>query len=378
MDLLVFAHTPPPVHGQSVMVQILVTGLGAEPGFRIHHVNPRLSRDSRDIGRWRPGKLVHLLAACLRAWAFRFRHGSACFYYVPAPGKRGALLRDLIVMLLCRPLFPRLILHWHAAGLGEWLDTHATALERGLARSLLGRAALAIVLGEALRADATALGARQIVVIRNGIADPCPDWTPRPRDSNLPTEAVFLGLGARDKGLFDAAKAIEEANAQARAGGHPPFRLRVAGEFPDAATAREFAAVSARAGGAIQHVGFVQGPEKAALLHTADVLIFPTRYAHETQGLVVAEALAFDVPVITTRWRAVAEGLPAEHIHLVDPGRSDQVAAALVQVRRSGSPGGALRRHFLAQFTRERHLAAMAEALRSLEQSRRDLHISRA
>ena len=45
------------------------------------------------------------------------------FYYVPAPGKRVALYRDWLVMLLCRPFFKNIILHWHAAGLAKWLET---------------------------------------------------------------------------------------------------------------------------------------------------------------------------------------------------------------------------------------------------------------
>src|SRR5690606_24891485 len=65
-SLLVFAHTPPPVHGQSLMVQTLVDGLpSVAPQIVLHHVNPRLSRNTSDIGRWRPTKLVPLLAACL-------------------------------------------------------------------------------------------------------------------------------------------------------------------------------------------------------------------------------------------------------------------------------------------------------------------------
>ena len=62
MKLLVLAQTPPPLHGQSQMVRTLVDGLPAH-GLPLHHVNLRLSRDHADIGRWRPGKLLAVLAA---------------------------------------------------------------------------------------------------------------------------------------------------------------------------------------------------------------------------------------------------------------------------------------------------------------------------
>ena len=100
----------------------LVDGLRHAPEFELFHVNPRLSRDAADIGRWRAGKLLPLLAACVHAWRLRLRHGSMTFYYVPAPGKRSALYRDWIVMLLCRPFFSRLVLHWRG-----WVLPHSAA-----------------------------------------------------------------------------------------------------------------------------------------------------------------------------------------------------------------------------------------------------------
>ena len=133
MKLLVLAQTPPPLHGQSQMVRTLVDGLPAH-GLPLHHVNLRLSRDHADIGRWRPGKLLAVLAAAGRAVAARWRHGCDTLYCVPAPGKRGALYRDWLLLALCRPFFPRLVLHLHNGGLADWLTTHATAPERWLTR----------------------------------------------------------------------------------------------------------------------------------------------------------------------------------------------------------------------------------------------------
>ncbi|MEX2045419.1 MAG: hypothetical protein WD941_08715, partial [Opitutus sp.] len=99
MKLLIFAHTPPPYHGQSVMVKALIDGLHSDSEIEVLHVDARLSRNTSDIGRWQFGKLMLLANACLRAWLHRARHGPAVLYYVPAPGKRIALCRDFLVML---------------------------------------------------------------------------------------------------------------------------------------------------------------------------------------------------------------------------------------------------------------------------------------
>ena len=52
------------------------------------------------------------------------------------------LYRDWLVMVCCRPFFRHLIFHWHAVGLGEWLDHQARPFERRLSHALLERALL--------------------------------------------------------------------------------------------------------------------------------------------------------------------------------------------------------------------------------------------
>ena len=355
MKLLVLAQTPPPLHGQSLMVQTLVAGLPAH-GIAVHHVPLNLSRDHADIGRWRVGKFFTVLAACVRAVAARFTEGCDTLYYVPAPGKRGALYRDWAIMLLCRPFFGRLVLHLHNGGLGDWLAHRATPPERGLARWLLGGADCAIVLADALQADAIALGARRIAIVPNGIADPCPDWTPRPATARRTRQVLFLGLGSEDKGLFDAAEAILAVNRRADT---RPTTLVAAGAFPDAATADRFTRLANAHPGVIRHVGFVAGAAKAALFRESDCLCLPTRYPHEAQPLVLLEALAHDLPVIASNWRGIAATLPPG-TPLCEPGDVSAIADRLASLPVQPS---ASRSYFLDHFTAERHLQSLAAAL---------------
>jgi glycosyltransferase involved in cell wall biosynthesis len=352
MKLLVLAQIPPPVHGQSIMVQTLVAGLPTR-GVALHHVNLGLSHDAADIGRWRPGKLFTLAGACVRTVVARFRHGCDTLYYVPAPPKRAALYRDWVIMLLCRPFFSRLVLHWHASGLGEWLGTRASAPERWLSRLLLGRADLALVLGDALRADAGEFAPRRTAVVRNGIADPCAGFVRPSARTPQVRRALFLGLVVPDKGVLDAIAGTEAAG----------WRLVVAGAVPDPAFARELDAIARASNGRIELAGFVQGADKHRLLSEADALLFPTYYAAETQGLVVAEALAYDLPAVVTTWRAVAEDLPEHYVQRVAPRDPAGIARALHAIANLPHPNGTLRAWYLARYSLGRHLAALAHAL---------------
>jgi glycosyltransferase involved in cell wall biosynthesis len=367
MKLIVLAQIPPPLHGQSLMVDTLVNGLPAH-GIEVHHVNLPLSRDAADIGRWRWGKLGSLLLACWRVYRIRRRLGPVALYYVPAPAKRGALYRDWIAMLLCRPLEGQLILHWHAVGLGRWLDIHANFLERILSKFLLGRADLSLVLDESLADDPINLDAKKTLIVANGIRDPGTLASRETRNPWSPCKLLYLGLCSEEKGLFELIEAV--AIAHARQPGN--FHLTVAGSFASAADEQKFREVSAQLGTAIKHVGFVGDHARNALLRDADVFCFPTHYPHEGQPLVIMEALAHDLPIVTTRWRAIPGMLPASHVWFVEPGRPALLADALKDARSSPRPGGASRRFFLEHYTSEIHLASLAAALRTVQRDHTD------
>jgi glycosyltransferase involved in cell wall biosynthesis len=298
------------------------------------------------------------------------------------------------VLALCRPFFPHLILHWHGVGLGEWLDHGAHPVERWITRRLLGRPDLSIVLGEGNRSDAEAFESRRTVVIPNGIPDPCPnceqDVLPqrearaRARASASPTPdgepqwftAVFIGLCIRSKGIFDAVDAVALANARLEAEGRPiRVRFRLAGAFLSEAERVEFdrrierpdLAVDGRP--VVRYVGFVSGEEKRRFLAAADVLLFPTYYEAESQGLVVIEALAYDLPVVVTRWRAVPEAFPDGYPYVVEPRAPVEIARALVGLIDDPHIDG-FRERFLERYTVARFVADVRRAVLDVQPGR--------
>ncbi|MEI9959618.1 MAG: hypothetical protein WDM76_00395 [Limisphaerales bacterium] len=123
-------------------------------GIECYHVNARFSKNIEDIGEFQGTKLLWILYYCLKAIWFRFHHGAENFYYVPAPGKRVALYRDWLVMLICRPFFKNIILLWHAAGLGKWLETSAQTRARAITYRLFKPVDLSVVLSRYNVADA--------------------------------------------------------------------------------------------------------------------------------------------------------------------------------------------------------------------------------
>jgi glycosyltransferase involved in cell wall biosynthesis len=408
MKLLVFAHTPPPHHGQSYMVKLMLDGFGGDcrrrrkktpDGFGIecYHVNARFSKSLEDIGEFQGTKIFLILRYSLQAIWYRFRYGVTHFYYVPAPGKAVALYRDWLVMLLCRPFFKKVILHWHAAGLGRWLETCAQIRSRAITYRVFKPVDLSIVLSRYNFADAEKLLSTHVRVVNNGIPDPCHDFAetvmPRRRarfaariklsagESLSSSEiaaagghaevikVLFLANGLREKGLFATMHGVVAAN-RTLASAHRNLRMELvfAGNFMTGEESDEFDRLLQKPeyAAAVKSLGFITGAEKSRVLREADLFCFPTQYLGENQPVSLIEAMAFGLPIVTTRWRSLPEMLPPGYPGLVNGQDPDEIATALLHMIGDES-SETLRASFLNRFSAEQYLCSLASAIRGLE-----------
>ena len=385
MKLVVFAHVPPPFHGQSFMVQQLLDELREHSGsdLEVFHVDARLSKNIDDIASASPRKLFLLFRYCLRAIWLRLTKGATHFYYVPAPGLRNAVYRDWIVMLLCRPFYRKIIYHYQAAGVGGWLEMEARSWEHWVSQLLLGRAALSIALGDYYHEDAAKLEPKQIVTIPNCSSDPCPDYERRLKPQQLSRaealaqagtyRVLYLSLCYREKGLFDLVEAVAEVNVRLRANGLAKrVQLDVAGKFYLPEEETEFnerlgqADLNDEQGPLVVFHGFADEAKKLELFGQADAFSLPSYYSFEAHPVCLVEAMAHGLPIIATRWRILPELFPENYEGLVDVQSPDQIADRLERFFGRTDEAG-LRERYLQHFTRKAFGEKVRTALRSLE-----------
>jgi glycosyltransferase involved in cell wall biosynthesis len=393
-------------HAWQVLDQPKESRTASEGRHFLYHVNARVSDDLKDVGGIRPQKLLRLLRYCCQALWYRVRFGADTLYYIPAPAKKSAIVRDWIVMALVRPWFRQTVLHWHAVGLGLWAHARSSAddpkhprifggverIAKTITRWLYARADLAIVLTEHNRAEAELLSPRRTIVVANGIEDPCPDFEKcllplrrerlRARmnleesggDLSSPVEfrILFLGHCTREKGLFDALEAVKIANVRLRAQCSPlHLVLTVAGQFMNEDEEIEFRRWldEDREKGEcprVRYAGFLDASSKDLAFKEHDCLVAPSHW--ESFGLTVVEAMAYGlIPVISAQPNLVS--LLPDTLRIAAP-VADVMALAENLLRAAESDMAPdLRSAYLNRFTLEKFEAGIRHAFEELDNS---------
>jgi len=382
------------------MVKLMLDGLGGncrgkkraqtrsnESAIECFHVNAQLSSDLGNIGKFDFRKIFCLLRYCGEAIWCRFRYCADTFYYIPAPPKRIAFYRDLLVLLLCRPFFRHIIFHWEAGGLGAWVRDCASGWERWLAQRLLGSPTLSITLAESLSHDAIYFKSKRIRVAPNGIPDPCPEFEVSVLPVRLARLArrlqlleqktastvggdayrvVFLAHCTREKGVFDALSAVALANQKLEAQ-NPSARitLTVAGAFLREDERQEFDSWQREHPGIADYAGFLGAEAKQQLLRESDCLCFPSYYPAEAQPVSIVEAMAFGLAIVATNWRGISELLPENYLFLISDHNPSVIAQALIESMQA-DVAAELRLHYRTSLTAEVYVKNMSGAFQSL------------
>jgi glycosyltransferase involved in cell wall biosynthesis len=234
--------------------------------------------------------------------------------YVMSLDGGGGLLYNLVLMLALRLTGQTVALYHH--------NSRYVMADSRLIRAVLrlaNAATLQVFCSQAMAAQfADRYGVRGRVLIVSNVAWVAKDG-PGP-GSGHGARMGYLSALTAEKGL---GRALETFRAARKAG--LAAELWVAGSGASAAMQAVLDQVQAEFGPALRLAGPLSGAEKTAFYAALDVFLFPSLYHHETQSLVVPEALAAGTPVVTFDHHFVAELAHG----LVVPPTADFAAAAV-------------------------------------------------
>ncbi|MHB8437647.1 MAG: glycosyltransferase family 4 protein [Acidimicrobiales bacterium] len=362
VKVLVVGQTPPPFGGQALSIAALLEGSYSR--VELHHVRLAFSRDMGEVGVVQLRKAVQLPVLVFRILLARIRTRATVLYYPPTGTKLVPLLRDAVVLICTRWAFPHTVFRFEAGGLAEVYPT-LSGWQRRLVHLAYGHPDVAVVLfGDGL-VDAELVGARNVVVVHNGVPD---DAATRLSGRQLhirPPVVLFVGVVCESKGVLVLLDALARLHDRGVA-----FTAHVMGEFQPPAFEDEVRRRVLKAGieDKVVFLGRKVGEEKWRHFVDADIFCLPTFFEYETFPLVVLEAMAFELPVVATRWRGipemVEEGITGEIVDVGDPDAlAEHLAGMLSDPARRAAMGRAGRTRYLDRFTVEHYRRGVEGAM---------------
>lgn len=349
--VLVIGQVPPPYSGQTVMTSVLVAGRYRHA--ELLHVNAGLSTSVAEMGTTSARKIMRLLGLLLRALSVSLRRRPRVLYYHPAGASRSAVLRDILLLPVLRPLFATVVFHLHARGLAAACSALPRPL-RTLARRAYARPDVLLGPSGAIVDEAAWLAAGRQVVVPNGT----PGGTPRTRYSAAgAVNVLFCNLVSEAKGagwLLDSVATLVERGID--------VRLTFVGEVSSPAYRDELRQRARKQGVAERVVlaGVAIGEEKWRWLAEADVFCVPTTWHQESFGVAHVEAASVGLPVVAADVPGVREVFePGVSVLLADPADPPSLAEHLADVCTSAAVrerlGTAARAAYLARYTPEHY-----------------------
>jgi glycosyltransferase involved in cell wall biosynthesis len=292
--ILVIGPTPPPVHGVSSAMHLLLQS-ALQQKFRVLHLELADRRGIEHVDK--PD--LHDVWLFIRQWLSLFRllrHRPRLTYLAISQSTIG-FLRDSLFIWPAYLAGSRIVLHLHGGNFQTWHRSRGPLMRRYVGWTL-SVVAQAVVLGGSLRNSFEGLVASErIAVVPNGVRRPSPSSRPVTTWPKGRSHRVLsLGTLNRLKGTLVLLKAVPLVVRH-----RPDVEFVLAGAWSHEED-RRTADAMIRDHGMEDHVVFsgqVLGADKEALLESADLFVFPG-VQQEGQPLVVLEAMAAGLPILCT------------------------------------------------------------------------------
>lgn len=360
--VLVIGPVPPPYNGMSVVTETIMNST-LKDMFNLVNLDTADRRGFANVGRV---DLVNIYLAIVHFLKFLWMliKERPNVVYVPVAQNFLGYLRDSLFLIPAKLFRKKVIVHLHGGHFRQFYEGSSRPM-RVLIRLTLQGVQRAIVLGDILKPIFDGLiPSERIAVVPNGVGrsnvDSSKSGFPSAYECNGQLRVLFLGALAKDKGFLDLLHAIPEILVNRKDVGFVFAGELLAGKGKE--EAMSFVAQE-KLNPFVSFPGVVTGGKKRKLLSSCDVFVFPSHC--EGQPLVVLEAMASGLPVITTDVGAIRETvIDGENGFIVEKQSPPEVAEKILmllndeELRRE--MGQKNRERFLRYYTKDRFVSNLS------------------
>lgn len=287
--VLFLLHLPPPVHGSSIVGDMLSKSKLINSRFSCEFINILASESIQKTGKFQFKKLIGFIGIWLKLlFSLIFNRPSLCCHALTTSGL--AFSRDFFLVLTVKLFRVPIVYHMHNKG----VSNNQNKLLYNFGYMFIFNKAKVILLSKLLHNDISKyVPFSEVYICPYGIVE-------HEVNSNLVKShhpnILFLSNLIESKGvvvLLEACKILMNKNID--------FYCNFIGSEGDI-DRNKFDLIVSRLGikSKVSYLGRKVGEEKNNYLKRADIFVFPTYYHFETFGLVNLEAMQYGLPVIST------------------------------------------------------------------------------
>ena len=298
--ILIVGCIPPPYHGVSVMTEnLLQSNLSKNFDLIFHNIS-----DTRRMANIGTLDVRNVYLAAL--------HGIKFFYlliwfrpdivYIQISQNIFGYLRDLLFLLPSRLLHKKIIVHLHGGAFDEFYRLMSRPLQK-ITKYIFKGDVRGIVLSNGLISKfAGLIPDDKIFVVPNGIKD-LAIAEEGIRSPKTGLHVLYLANLMESKGFINVLNIVPEVHKRYP---NTVFTFAGAKTYQSEMEVAEVMVDKHHLEGSVHFPGVVKGKEKELLLRDADIFVFPPR-DQEGQPLVILEAMAAGLPIISTDRGAIKE-----------------------------------------------------------------------
>jgi len=294
--ILLLVPLPPPVHGSSLVSQMIQESSIINHHYKTDYINISTSRKINEIGKFGIVSLVrktyYLCYALLKTLTkLLFNRYDLCYLAITCHGL--GFIKDSIFVFLCKLFRRSIIIHQHNKGMKNDMNK---PIYKWLIPAIYKEVKV-ILLSKKLYPDiAEIVKESDVIVCPNGITETRNDNEIIERNHTCPT-ILFLSNLLPEKGVYtllDSLQIIHNIGYD--------FQCYFAGnESKDISRMKIELEINNRdLSNNVKYLGPKYGDEKALLFKESDIFTFPSNYVNEAFSLVLLEAMQYSLPIITT------------------------------------------------------------------------------